>query len=39
MKTAFLALLGLLLVITLLVVVISLIGSITDFGRSSRDTN
>lgn len=31
-KTAFLALAGLLLVITLLVVVISLIGSITDFG-------
>jgi Uncharacterized protein conserved in bacteria (DUF2188) len=31
-KTAFLALAGLLLVITLLIVVISLIGSITDFG-------
>jgi Uncharacterized protein conserved in bacteria (DUF2188) len=31
-RTAFLALVGLLLAITLLVVVISLIGSLTDFG-------
>ncbi|HWI70672.1 MAG TPA: hypothetical protein VNT55_01860, partial [Baekduia sp.] len=31
-RTAFLALIGLLVAITLLVVVISLIGSVTDFG-------
>jgi Uncharacterized protein conserved in bacteria (DUF2188) len=31
-RTAFLALLGLLLVITVLVVVVSLVGSLTDFG-------